>query len=185
MCTLLQLFLTVCNPMDCSPSGSSVHGIYQARTLEWGCHFLLQGIFPTQGSNLCLPVSLTFQADSFTQWATWKAPRECVLECTCSLKLFLSQTLSRNQIDHFLHVESHPPLAKIPPKFPILYMVRSGKAWMTLQGLPSAYLESSAPPPCSPLCLGSNHWDSPNTLYYALLWIFLGSQTLENSYVST
>ena len=31
-----QLCLTLCNPMDCSPPGSSVHGILQARTLEWG-----------------------------------------------------------------------------------------------------------------------------------------------------
>ena len=30
-----QLCLTLCNPMDCSPPGSSVHGISQARTLEW------------------------------------------------------------------------------------------------------------------------------------------------------
>ena len=27
--------LTLCDPMDCSPSGSSVHGILQARILEW------------------------------------------------------------------------------------------------------------------------------------------------------
>ena len=27
---------TLCNPMDCSPSGSSVHGIFQARVLKWG-----------------------------------------------------------------------------------------------------------------------------------------------------
>jgi len=33
-----------------SPRGSSVHGILQARTGE-GCHFLLQGIFLTQGSH--------------------------------------------------------------------------------------------------------------------------------------
>ena len=26
---------TLCDPMDCSPSGSSVHGIFQARILEW------------------------------------------------------------------------------------------------------------------------------------------------------
>ena len=26
---------TLCNPMDCGPPGSSVHGIFQARTLEW------------------------------------------------------------------------------------------------------------------------------------------------------
>ena len=32
---LLQLCLTLCNPMDCSLPGSSVHGILQARILEW------------------------------------------------------------------------------------------------------------------------------------------------------
>ena len=41
--------------MDCSPPGSSVRGILQARILEWGWHFLLQGIFPTQGLNPGLP----------------------------------------------------------------------------------------------------------------------------------
>ena len=30
-----QLCLTHCDPMDCSPPGSSVHGILQARILEW------------------------------------------------------------------------------------------------------------------------------------------------------
>ena len=36
-CSVLiaQLCLTVCDPMDCSPPGSSVHGIHQARILEW------------------------------------------------------------------------------------------------------------------------------------------------------
>ena len=31
----LQSCLTLCDPMDCSPLGSSVHGIFQARALEW------------------------------------------------------------------------------------------------------------------------------------------------------
>ena len=31
-----QLSLTLSNPMDCSPPGSSIHGIFQARVLEWG-----------------------------------------------------------------------------------------------------------------------------------------------------
>ena len=39
MCVLgaksLQSCLTICDPVDCSPPGSSVHGILQARTLEW------------------------------------------------------------------------------------------------------------------------------------------------------
>ena len=32
---LLQSCPTLCNPMECSPPGSSVHGILQARRLEW------------------------------------------------------------------------------------------------------------------------------------------------------
>ena len=44
-----QLF---CNSMDCSLLGSSVHGILQAKILEWiAISFLLQEIFPTQGLN--------------------------------------------------------------------------------------------------------------------------------------
>ena len=31
----LQSCLTLCNPMDCSLPGSSIHGIFQARVLEW------------------------------------------------------------------------------------------------------------------------------------------------------
>ena len=38
----LQTCPTLCNPPDGSPPGSPVPGILQARTLEWGCHFLLQ-----------------------------------------------------------------------------------------------------------------------------------------------
>ena len=33
---LLQLYLTLCDPIDGSPPGSSAHGIFQARVLEWG-----------------------------------------------------------------------------------------------------------------------------------------------------
>ena len=51
----LQSCLTLCVPVDCSPQCSSVHGVLQARTLQAVCcHALLQGIFPTQGSNLRL-----------------------------------------------------------------------------------------------------------------------------------
>ena len=46
-----QSFLILCNPMDCSLPGSSVHGISQARILEWVAIPFIQGIFLTQGSN--------------------------------------------------------------------------------------------------------------------------------------
>ena len=34
-CKVAQLCLTLCDPMDCSLPGSSIHGIFQARELEW------------------------------------------------------------------------------------------------------------------------------------------------------
>ena len=66
VCSVAKSCPALCDPMDCSPPGSSVHGVSQARIPETvaisssmgsfrprdrGCHFLLQGVFPTQGSN--------------------------------------------------------------------------------------------------------------------------------------
>ena len=50
----LQLCLALCNPMDCSPLGSSIYGILQARILEWVAIPSSRGVFPTQGSSLHL-----------------------------------------------------------------------------------------------------------------------------------
>ena len=46
---------TLRDPVDCSPPGSSVHGDSPRKNAGMGCHALFQGIFPTQGSNSCLP----------------------------------------------------------------------------------------------------------------------------------
>ena len=54
----VQLFVT---PGDCSPPGSSVHGILRAGILEWVALIYSRGIFPTQESNLRL---LNWQTDS-------------------------------------------------------------------------------------------------------------------------
>ena len=43
--------LTLCNPMDCSPVGSSCPWDFPGKNTGAGCYFLLQGIFQTQGSN--------------------------------------------------------------------------------------------------------------------------------------
>ena len=50
-CLAAQSHPTLCNPMDCSPPGSSVHGDSPGKNTEVGCHALLQEIFPTQGWN--------------------------------------------------------------------------------------------------------------------------------------
>ena len=49
--SVAQLYPPLCDPMDCSLPGSSVHGILQARILGVDSHTLFQGIFLTQGSN--------------------------------------------------------------------------------------------------------------------------------------
>ena len=88
--------------MDYSPPGSTVHGILQARILEWAANFLPQGTFPTQGSNLCL---LNGQVESrrkaFIKWGLsfydlWSQQKHCVCAflrvyvCTHMLKKLLS-----------------------------------------------------------------------------------------------
>ena len=50
-CLVTQLCLTLCDPMDCSPPGSSVHGDSPGKNTGVGCHAVLQGIFPTRGLN--------------------------------------------------------------------------------------------------------------------------------------
>ena len=63
-----QSCLTLRDRMNCSLPGTSIHGIFQARVLGKntgvGCHFLLQGIFPTQGSNPQLLHFLHWQVGS-------------------------------------------------------------------------------------------------------------------------
>ena len=50
-----QLCLALCNRMEYSPLDSSVHGILQARILEWVAISFSRGSCMTQGSNLGLP----------------------------------------------------------------------------------------------------------------------------------
>ena len=45
----------LCNSMECSPLDASVHGDSPGKNSGMGCYTLLQGIFPTQGSNSGLP----------------------------------------------------------------------------------------------------------------------------------
>ena len=48
---------TLCNPTDCSPSGSSVHGILQAKILEWAAKPSSRGSSPAKGQTCVYYVS--------------------------------------------------------------------------------------------------------------------------------
>ena len=68
VCLVVQLCLTLCDPMACSPPGSSVHGISQARILEWVV------ISSSRGSSQ--PRDLTHSSCGFF---TTEAPGKCLM----------------------------------------------------------------------------------------------------------
>ena len=66
-------WLTLCNPMDCSPLGSSVHGISQARILEWmAIPFFRWSSQPRNPAHAsCIDRWILYP------WATWEAHTNC------------------------------------------------------------------------------------------------------------
>ena len=68
--SVAQSCLTLCDPMDCSPPGSSVHGILQARRLEWVAISSSRGSSQPWGWTSVSCVAGRF----FTIWDTREAP---------------------------------------------------------------------------------------------------------------
>ena len=75
-----------CDSMDYSPPGSSVHGIFQARILEWVAISFFKGIFLNQGLNPCL---LHWQVDSLPL----SHQGSCSFDCTSFKKMGETQSL--------------------------------------------------------------------------------------------
>ena len=78
LCFVTQSRPTLCGPMNYSPPGSSFHEDSPGQNTRMGFHALLQGIFPTQGSNPGIkPRSPALQgATRETQeyWSGWPIP---------------------------------------------------------------------------------------------------------------
>ena len=70
-----QSCLTLCDPMDCSSPGSSVHRIFQARILE--LPLLSPRDLPDPETELMSPVSPALQADSLPTEPSWKPYSLC------------------------------------------------------------------------------------------------------------
>ena len=69
----LQSYRTLCDPVDCSPPGSSVHGILQARILEWVAMISCRGSSRPRDGTRVFYVSCMVGLFFITS-ATWKAP---------------------------------------------------------------------------------------------------------------
>ena len=64
-CSVTQSCLTLWDPMDCSPPGSSIHGIFRARALEWGAISFSRGSSQPRGQTCMHPLCLLhWQVDS-------------------------------------------------------------------------------------------------------------------------
>ena len=74
-----QSCLTLCDPLDCSPPGSSVHGILQARILEWAAISFSRGSSQPRDWTQVSCIA----GRCFNLWATREAPEEelNVLDC--------------------------------------------------------------------------------------------------------
>ena len=92
--------------MDYSLPDSSVHGDSPGKNTRVGCHALLQGIFLTQGSNMCLMSSAL--AGRFFTSATWEAGKRREVEIICNYKIYtyLSKCLLVVEGFNFYHLSS-------------------------------------------------------------------------------
>ena len=83
---------------DCSPPDSSVHAIFPGKNTGVGCHFLLQGIFPSQRSNTGLLHCRRILYRLSHQGSLWRFLRKVKIELPCNpaipfLDMYLEKTL--------------------------------------------------------------------------------------------
>ena len=115
VCVSTQWCLTLCNPMDQHPPGSSVHGTFQARILEW------VAIYFSRGSSLLrhwIQVSCIFCIGGgfFNSWVTTEAPRKLVYK-----------GYSQSSLEHSIF---HLNKTDLPQKESILWI----EQWVHLEG---------------------------------------------------
>ena len=118
VCSVAQ-YMTLWNPMDCSPTRLLCPWDFPGKNSGVGCHFLFQGIFPTQGLNLGLLLGLLhWQADSLplnhlgSPLLSWRMNRPEVGYVVCNLtksmaaKLFSPPSIQKHTQRH-IHIPFH------------------------------------------------------------------------------
>ena len=85
-----QSCLTLCNPMDCSPPGSSIHGIFQATVLEWGAR-----AFSLYWNIVALQFCVSFYCTA--KWISHTHTCVCVLNCFSHVWFFATPWTTARQ----------------------------------------------------------------------------------------
>ena len=118
-CLVTQSCLSLCNPLDCSTPGSSIHEIFSGKNTGVGCHFLLQGIIPSSGTEPTFPVSLVLQADFlpakplgkplyFLKQDQFRTQRFCFQNSSFPLLPYNLQLIQSLPFNKILKYPSHP-----------------------------------------------------------------------------
>ena len=121
-----QLFPTLCDSMDCSPPGSSVHGIFQAGLLEWVAFSFSRGSsWATDRTRVSRIVGRCF-----TIWATREAHqkhrRVVVSFRRMSVEIFYRwNLLPRSQLAYYMHSWRQEAAKKGPSGKYLGYTIRS------------------------------------------------------------
>ena len=89
-----QLCPTLCKPMDWSLPGFFVHGDFPGKNTGVDCHFLLQGIFLTQGSNII-------------SWVSWMASRFFIADFLKWNSCYTTTLAIRPLTSHSLKTKEH------------------------------------------------------------------------------
>ena len=90
-----------CNPMDCSPPGSSVHGLFQARILEW------VAISFSKESNILILFILTFCVCNICKRVLRRIELFIQFPGPCNLFIFLIHTHTHTHTYVYTHTLSH------------------------------------------------------------------------------
>ena len=98
LCSIPQPYLTISDPMDCSLAVSSVHGIFQARVLEWVAISYSRGSFWSRDRTRVSCISCLGRRILY-HWATWE-PCVCVCVCVCVSARVLNKHMYWKS-DHF------------------------------------------------------------------------------------
>ena len=106
----LQLCLTLCNPKDCSPSGSSLHGILQARILEWVVMLFSRRSSQSRDQTCVSKCPLHCKAGSLpltpSGKPTYTYTDTQIYSCVCTQAPIYTWTCTHS----YLHTRHHPSL---------------------------------------------------------------------------
>ena len=132
--------LTLCNPMDCSPAGSFVRGISQARILEWvAISFLRRSSWPRDRASVSYVSCIGRWI--LHRWAIWEGPCHVLGPTSCSLSVQASlvlNSLSQSFPLVFFSLSTlHPAkptlflecCSRSPPFFTVQPLRTWGKVW--------------------------------------------------------